>query len=72
MCESEQRQADAQDVIVTPAMIEAGVLAAEFEDYDYGWGQEEALVKRVYLAMRDVALCRSSERIAAEGRGARS
>lgn len=38
MCESEQRQADAQDVIVTPAMIEAGVTALLREADDLGMG----------------------------------
>ena len=40
---------------ITPAMIEAGVLAAELEGFEYGWGEEEALVKRVFLAMTQAA-----------------
>ena len=44
------------DVEITPQMIEAGVLAAELEGYEYGYGEEEALVTRVYLAMRTAAL----------------
>jgi hypothetical protein len=40
----------------TASMIEAGVLAAELEGFEYGWGEEEALVRRVYLAMQKAAL----------------
>lgn len=39
---------------ITPAMIEAGVLASDLEGYEYGWGDEASLVERVYLAMRTV------------------
>ena len=41
---------------ITPAMIEAGIDAAELESYEWGWGEEEALVKRVFEAMRKAEL----------------
>jgi len=41
---------------ITTEMIEAGIEAAEFEGYEWGWGQEEELVTRVYLAMAKAAL----------------
>jgi hypothetical protein len=48
----QSRQAGAQcDVEITPQMIEAGVLAAQFEEFERGWSDEEALVRRVYVAM---------------------
>lgn len=41
---------------ITQAMIEAGVEAFDYEDYEFGWSEEEEIVRRVYAAMRKVAL----------------
>ena len=36
---------------ITESMIDAGIEAAEFEGYEWGWDHEKEIVIRVYLAM---------------------
>lgn len=36
---------------ITKEMIAAGILAADLEDFEYGWSRGDDLVRRVYLAM---------------------
>ena len=48
------RPAPYSDDEVTIEMLEAGVEAADLLGFCWGWGEEENLVRRVYLAMNAV------------------
>ena len=39
------------EIEITPAMLAAGIEAANLISYEWGYGEEANLVSRVYLAM---------------------
>ncbi len=50
------------DVEITHDMLRAGVLAADFEEFEYGWSDCNALVIRVFRAMVTAAQCPPSSK----------